>query len=253
MEKINTLIIKPYEPINDALLMEMVSKNLYFPYSAKMSVQSAIIYYGWFRIGFFLLAITAPLVAICQIVGFGVCSALSASLFLVSIALVAAYGYIIPLYLTVTDHNLQKTRITNEFRNIQERFIIPKRNCFWLATVKAKDQKEKIVGSVLVEPYDTHKDYANIVRSKEITGDIAELRRLSVHEDYRRLGIAEKLVSELKEFSKKCGYQAIMISCPSNHSVALAAYKKFGFLPLKRIPVLIGHIPYLFNINVNRL
>ena len=67
------------------------------------------------------------------------------------------------------------------------------RKLLWLATV---------VSSVLVESYDTRKDYADIVRSKEITGDIAEMRRLSVHEDYRRLGIAEKLVSGLKDSSK---------------------------------------------------
>ncbi|KAF9899564.1 hypothetical protein EC991_008617 [Linnemannia zychae] len=57
----------------------------------------------------------------------------------------------------------------------------------------------------------------------------AELRRLSVHPNYRRLGIAKLLMQTLQEYAKKQGFKRVILSTTIHQSEALAGYIRFGF------------------------
>ncbi|KAF9125735.1 hypothetical protein BGW39_007185 [Mortierella sp. 14UC] len=57
----------------------------------------------------------------------------------------------------------------------------------------------------------------------------AELRRLSVHPNYRRLGIAKLLIQTLQESAKKQGFKRVILSTTIHQSEALVGYIRFGF------------------------
>ncbi|KAG9067957.1 hypothetical protein KI688_011548 [Linnemannia hyalina] len=57
----------------------------------------------------------------------------------------------------------------------------------------------------------------------------AELRRLSVHPNYRRLGIAKLLIQTLKDSAKKQGFKRVILSTTIHQSEALVGYIRFGF------------------------
>jgi ribosomal protein S18 acetylase RimI-like enzyme len=57
----------------------------------------------------------------------------------------------------------------------------------------------------------------------------AELRRLSVHPNYRRLGIAKLLMQTLQESAKKQGFKRVILSTTIHQSEALVGYIRFGF------------------------
>ncbi|KAK3837090.1 MAG: hypothetical protein JOS17DRAFT_733077 [Linnemannia elongata] len=57
----------------------------------------------------------------------------------------------------------------------------------------------------------------------------AELRRLSVHPNYRRLGIAKLLIQTLRDFAKKQGFKRVILSTTIHQSEALVGYIRFGF------------------------
>ncbi|KAG0281515.1 hypothetical protein BGZ95_002757 [Linnemannia exigua] len=57
----------------------------------------------------------------------------------------------------------------------------------------------------------------------------AELRRLSVHPNYRRLGIAKLLMQTLQESAKKQGFKRVILSTTFHQSEALVGYIRFGF------------------------
>ncbi|KAF8945473.1 hypothetical protein BGZ47_002537 [Haplosporangium gracile] len=57
----------------------------------------------------------------------------------------------------------------------------------------------------------------------------AELRRLSVHPNYRRLGIAKLLMQTLKDSAKEQGFKRVILSTTIHQSEALMGYIRFGF------------------------
>lgn len=57
----------------------------------------------------------------------------------------------------------------------------------------------------------------------------AELRRLSVHPNYRRLGIAKLLMQTLRDSAKKQGFKRVILSTTKHQREALVGYIRFGF------------------------
>lgn len=57
----------------------------------------------------------------------------------------------------------------------------------------------------------------------------AELRRLSVHSDYRRLGISKILVEKLIEYAREQGFERVILSTTMVQKEALAGYIRRGF------------------------
>jgi GNAT superfamily N-acetyltransferase len=61
------------------------------------------------------------------------------------------------------------------------------------------------------------------------TDDVAELRRMSVHESVRRHGIAKLLLMMFEDFAKEQGYKEIMLTTLNAQVPAIRAYEKAGF------------------------
>lgn len=85
-------------------------------------------------------------------------------------------------------------------------------SCFWVATVDSK-----IVGCIAVKPH--------------AAGDqnTAELCRLSVHPDYRRMGIASALVSQVEVFARAKGFDAIALETIGTMEAAQHLYTAHGY------------------------
>jgi len=80
-------------------------------------------------------------------------------------------------------------------------------------------KKGKIIGTIAIKKQDNK---------------TAKLKRMYVDRDYRKTGIAQKLMKKIFRFCKKKGYEKIILStCPEMKS-AIRFYKKHGFKEVKR-------------------
>lgn len=59
--------------------------------------------------------------------------------------------------------------------------------------------------------------------------DEADVMNVAVHPDFRRQGIAEKLISTLVEELKNRGIHALMLEVRASNAPAIALYEKLGF------------------------
>ncbi|MBE6623405.1 MAG: ribosomal-protein-alanine N-acetyltransferase [Ruminococcaceae bacterium] len=56
-----------------------------------------------------------------------------------------------------------------------------------------------------------------------------DITNVAVMNNYRNMGIAKKLISELIELSKKTGISILRLEVRQSNIVAISLYKKFGF------------------------
>lgn len=84
-------------------------------------------------------------------------------------------------------------------------------SCFWVALID-----EKLVGCIAVKPA------ANNQKT-------AELCRLSVHPDYRRMGIASALVKQVEAFARVKGFEAIALETIGTMEAAQQLYAAHGY------------------------
>jgi putative acetyltransferase len=63
-------------------------------------------------------------------------------------------------------------------------------------------------------------------------GDIAELKRLWLLEQYHGQGIGYRVVMQLFEFARQCGYKSIRLQTGFQQVRAIAFYKKLGFVEI---------------------
>ena len=234
-----TVQIKPYEPIDDQYLTKMVAENLFQTqnFSTRMIIDGAIGRYGAPKIALALFVIYSTLYMLMISTGFESLHAQVATIILMLSAFGLFCGIIFPKKMLARSKIYQTQEITKEFSDIRGNFMGPGK-CLWIATIKPEtnNAKEKIVGCVLVEPYDAKKDYMGIMKRPDIKGKVAQLRRMSVDPSMRRMGIGRKLVSELKTFCQKNGYAAVALTTLSSNRTALEAYKKSGFEFYRKIP-----------------
>ncbi|KAF9206676.1 hypothetical protein CPC16_000962 [Podila verticillata] len=59
--------------------------------------------------------------------------------------------------------------------------------------------------------------------------EASELRRMSVHPDYRRLGIGKRMLQTLKAHAVEKGFKRVTLSTTMFQVEAIAGYKQFGF------------------------
>ena len=59
--------------------------------------------------------------------------------------------------------------------------------------------------------------------------DEADIMNVAVHPDYRRQGIAEKLINSLVEELKNRGIHALLLEVRASNAPAIALYEKLGF------------------------
>ena len=60
--------------------------------------------------------------------------------------------------------------------------------------------------------------------------DESDVMNVAVHPDYRRKGIAEKLINHLVEELKNRGSHALLLEVRASNAPAIALYEKLGFL-----------------------
>ncbi|KAF9116530.1 hypothetical protein BGX27_001824 [Mortierella sp. AM989] len=110
------------------------------------------------------------------------------------------------------------------------------RSQFWIACLK--DYPQVVMGCIGLDDMWAHKEHlkkkhleeggkeATFVAPKETD---AELRRLSVHSDYRRLGIGRMLIDKLVAHAKENEFKRVIFSTTFYQTVAIAGYIRYGF------------------------
>ena len=108
-----------------------------------------------------------------------------------------------------------------DIEGLEEYYILPERNNFFVALVE-----DKIVATAAIRAYDRDYEFFRGVYTED---DTASIWRLMVDKDYRRHGIARKLVAEMEEFAKKEGYDRIYLHTHRYLEAAPAFWKSLGY------------------------
>ncbi|KAG0317614.1 hypothetical protein BGZ97_005129 [Linnemannia gamsii] len=114
----------------------------------------------------------------------------------------------------------------------------PKKNRsqFWVACLESHPQL--VLGCISLDDVAAHADSLLTKHLKQGSPEStftepsefdAELRRLSVHPNYRRLGVAKLLMQTLKDSAKKQGFKRVILSTTFHQPEAIAGYIRFGF------------------------
>ena len=104
---------------------------------------------------------------------------------------------------------------------IEEYYILSDKNNFFIAL-----DGDKIIATAAVRAYDVDYDLFKGVYSKE---DTASIWRLMVDENYRRHGIARKLVNVIEEFARDAGYSQIYLNTHRYLESGLPFWKSAGY------------------------
>ena len=96
-----------------------------------------------------------------------------------------------------------------DLSDIQRHYIDQAGSCFWVATVKGR-----VVGMAGIQQRDSH------------TG---ELRRMGVDINWRRQGIARRLLETAEEFCRRQGYSRIRLSTVTPLEPAIQMYQASGY------------------------
>ncbi|KAG0348707.1 N-acetylaspartate synthetase [Podila humilis] len=109
------------------------------------------------------------------------------------------------------------------------------RSQFWVACLASHPQL--VLGCIALDDLAAHEKQ---LRKKHIaenrTGEFekpkpedSELRRMSVHSDYRRLGIGKLLLETLRQHAVDNGFKSVKLSTTVLQVEAIAGYRQFGF------------------------
>lgn len=108
---------------------------------------------------------------------------------------------------------------------------------FWVACLASHPQL--VLGCVALDDNAAHADHLKKKHLEEGQSEESfkvpdpeecELRRMSVHPDYRRLGIGKRLLQTLKAHAIEKGFKRVTLSTTMFQVEAIAGYKQFGFV-----------------------
>ncbi|KAI1321161.1 hypothetical protein EDD11_007727 [Mortierella claussenii] len=114
------------------------------------------------------------------------------------------------------------------------------RSAFWVACLKTHPQV--VMGCIGVDDSWAHREHIRkkyvAERGSEESFELpketeAELRRLAVHVNYRRLGISRMLLETLADHARKQGFRHVWLTTSYIQQPALAGYIRFGFDKVK--------------------
>jgi len=119
-----------------------------------------------------------------------------------------------------------------DLADIPQQYVRRPRSMFWVADVNGEAK-----GMVGIQPCSVgaseYFDQILDTEGKDKAENVAELRRMAVASDVRRLGIATTLMQTLFAFAKENGYTAIHLTTNAQLAAARKLYEKFGFKLLK--------------------
>lgn len=109
--------------------------------------------------------------------------------------------------------------LTQDMANIQGTYFDSGGN-FWVATTKDEKNNELIIGSIALEGKGEKR---------------GELRRLSVHKDFRRNGLARKLIAHLEKWATESGFETLLLNTDTDMTIAIKLYESLGFSETHRL------------------
>ncbi|KAF9975654.1 hypothetical protein BGZ73_000610 [Actinomortierella ambigua] len=107
---------------------------------------------------------------------------------------------------------------------------------FWVACLRSHPQV--VMGCGALDDFCFHSAYLSAKNEATLSGEPQkgsaskkqlELRRMSVHTSYRRLGILGMLVDTMKDHARQHGFDQIVLSTTLLQVEAIGGYKKAGF------------------------
>ena len=108
-----------------------------------------------------------------------------------------------------------------DIEGMVEYYLLPSNSNFYIAL-----NGEKIIATAAIRAYDVDYELFKGVYSKE---DTASIWRLMVAEEYRRHGLARKLVNTMEEFAKGAGYDKIYLHTHRYLEAAMAFWESVGY------------------------
>ncbi|KAL4102955.1 hypothetical protein PRIC1_006696 [Phytophthora ramorum] len=108
---------------------------------------------------------------------------------------------------------VRKASVDGDLADIDDSYSARGGN-FWVAVVPTDDNQEEVVGMVGLQP------------RSEVVG---ELRRLSVKEGFRRLGLGRKLLRHVENWASASGFERVELSTGMTMYRAVAFYKAEGY------------------------
>jgi GNAT superfamily N-acetyltransferase len=108
-----------------------------------------------------------------------------------------------------------------DIEGIREYYILPSNNAIFVAY-----DGDKIVATAAIRAYDKDYEFFRGIYPKENT---ASIWRLMVDENYRRHGLARKLIGKIESFSKLEGYSKIYLHTHRYLDAALPFWKSLGY------------------------
>ncbi|WP_405269006.1 GNAT family N-acetyltransferase [Methanobrevibacter sp.] len=108
-----------------------------------------------------------------------------------------------------------------DIEGIMEYYVLPPDNAFFAAY-----DGDKIVATAAIRAYDKDYEFFRGIYTKENT---AAIWRLMVDEDYRRHGLARRLVNLIEEFAREHHYIRIYLNTHRYLEAAMAFWKSIGY------------------------
>jgi len=99
--------------------------------------------------------------------------------------------------------------------------------------IKEFNVTKNYIKYLVAEVQDSEKKIVATMALKKINPETARLKRMYVHPDYRRRGIAQKMLNIITKFAKEKGYKKILFSSYPIMENAQRFNKRNGFKEIK--------------------
>lgn len=108
-----------------------------------------------------------------------------------------------------------------DIKGMLDYYILPEKNNFFIAL-----DGDKIVATAAIRAYDVDNGLFKGVYSKD---DTASIWRIMVDKDYRRQGLARRLICMIEDFAQNAGYNKIYLNTHRYLDAALPFWKSLGY------------------------